>query len=97
MTLPVAAFVLAVCLGAVQTVGTQVLLQDAAADAARSVARGDSLEVARDRARGAVPGAAFSVSYVDDSVCVTLATSAQIAGSIPVAVEARSCALTDGR
>ncbi|MGO2111029.1 MAG: TadE family type IV pilus minor pilin [Pseudoclavibacter sp.] len=98
-SLPAVVLALAVCLGALQIGALQVRLQDAAADAARIVARGDSVAVAEQRAGGAVPGAAltFGGDGDGDLVCATLASEVPVAGLFSIPVSARSCALAGGQ
>ncbi|MGI6879339.1 TadE family type IV pilus minor pilin [Microbacterium sp. gxy059] len=94
VALPAVAAVLVIAVGALSAAGTQVRLQDAAADAARLVARDEP-----DRAPGAVtaqvPGADVRVSEEGELVCVTASTSFRLAvASIPL--EATGCALAGG-
>lgn len=94
---PALLLVLALCLGAVQLVGQQLRLTDAAADAARSAARGDDhVRVAALVARAA-PGAALSLSVQGEFVCAELSADAGAAlGSLGVHIGASSCALGGG-
>lgn len=92
---PAVVLVLAFCLAGMQLTAQQLRLQDAAATAARSVARGDSV----GPASGLVPGARLTVVRRGDLVCVTAstngATASGLLGAIPVG--ASSCALDGGR
>ncbi|MCU1421850.1 MAG: hypothetical protein JWN36_1501 [Microbacteriaceae bacterium] len=79
--MPAVVIVLACALGAMQLVTEQLRLQDAAAVAARTLARGD-------------PGASISSAGTDGLVCVT--ATARGHGLPPLgalALTARSCAL----
>ena len=93
VALPAVVFVLALCLTGMQAVGQQLRLADATAHAARSLARGESADVAAARAAREVPGASITQSTDGDLTCVT--------GSAPAAlgltVTASSCALSGGR
>lgn len=93
---PAVVLVLAFCLGGTQLGAQQVRVQDAAADAARALARGDP-DVAAGRAVSV--GASLTVSRPGDLICAEL--SAAAAGAIPLAgaipVRAASCALEGGR
>ncbi|HQG68802.1 MAG TPA: TadE family type IV pilus minor pilin [Rhodoglobus sp.] len=93
VALPAVILVLAACLTGMQAVGQQLRLADAAAHAARSLARGESADVAAARAAREVPGASITQSADGDLTCVT--------GSAPAAlgltVTASSCALSGGR
>lgn len=97
MSLPAVVLVLATCLGALQVGAVQIRVQDAAADAARTVARGEALAIAESRAEGAVPGVSLVVAEDGDLVCATLTRDVSVAGFIVVPVEASSCALAGGR
>jgi hypothetical protein len=93
--LPAAVVVLALCLGGIQTVGQQVRLMDAAADAARLLARGDPPAAARERVARSVGAASFTVESEGDFRCVHLsATPAFLpTRALGAPVTARSCAL----
>jgi Flp pilus assembly protein TadG len=93
VALPAVVLLLALCLTGMQAVGQQLRLADATAHAARSLARGESADVAAARAAREVPGASITQSTDGDLTCVT--------GSAPAAlgltVTASSCALSGGR
>lgn len=95
-SLPAVVLVLAVALGAVQAVGVQVRLQDAAADAARTVARGDDASLAAERVEAALPGAHLVVGDDGELVCAVVTRDTALAGLAPVTLSARSCALAGG-
>lgn len=97
MALPAVVLVLALCLGGVQATALQVRLQDAAADAARSTARGDSAALVAERAALAVPGVELLVATEGELVCATLRQGLHLAGVVALDVSARSCALNGGR
>ncbi|GAA3760474.1 hypothetical protein GCM10022240_11430 [Microbacterium kribbense] len=93
----VPAVVLVLVLGAA-TLGAcsrQVRLQDAAADAARLVARGESTARAGSVLAGAVAGATARVARHDDLVCVIASAPAGLPVPIPP-LRASSCALDGG-
>jgi hypothetical protein len=94
IALPAVVIVLACCLSALQIAGTQLRLQDAAALAARSVARGEGAAVASARASRMVPGASLSQRASADLECVTLRAPSAIGG---LTLSASSCALSGGR
>ncbi|WP_235492763.1 MULTISPECIES: TadE family type IV pilus minor pilin [unclassified Leifsonia] len=97
VALPAVALVLAVCLAGVQAVSIQVRLTDAAADAARTLARGDGVDLAAARLSAAVPGATLSVDSSGDLVCVAAgAPAGSHAVLAALTVSARSCALGGG-
>jgi hypothetical protein len=85
--------VLACCLGGLRLAGEQLRLQDAAAAAARAVARGEGEGIATTL----VPGASVARQDRGDLACVTVATSGGLGLIGSVALEASSCALADGR
>ncbi|HQJ34995.1 MAG TPA: pilus assembly protein [Rhodoglobus sp.] len=93
VALPAVVLLFALCLTGMQAVGQQLRLADATAHAARSLARGESADVAAARAAREVPGASITQSTDGDLTCVT--------GSAPAAlgltVTASSCALSGGR
>jgi len=93
VALPAVVLLFALCLTGMQAVGQQLRLADATAHAARSLARGESADVAAARAAREVPGASITQSADGDLTCVT--------GSAPAAlgltVTASSCALSGGR
>lgn len=93
VALPAVVLVLAACLGGLQVAGHQLRLQDAAAVAARSVARGGSLGAAQARASRMVPGASVAHRTDGDLVCVSLALV------VPpgLTLRAASCALGGGQ
>lgn len=95
---PAVLLVLAFCLGAVQVVGQQVRMTDAAADGARSLARGDSVGQAASRVQRSVGNVALARSREGEFVCVRLSAPASFApaAAIGVSVTASGCALAGG-
>lgn len=91
LALPAVMLVFACCLAGLQVAGTQLRVQDAAAAAARSLARGDPTAVVSRL----VPGATLSRHDDGDLVCATVA--ARASGLIPLELHATSCALGGGR
>lgn len=93
---PAVLLVLAFCLGAVQVVVQQARLTDAAADGARSIARGDLAGTAHANMLTAVGSATVSVDRRIDLVCVTATQRAAGPASLTgVRVTGRGCALGD--
>jgi len=90
--------VLAFCLAAIQIVGQQVRITDAAADGARSLARGDTAAVAAQRVRHSVGGASIADSRDGEYVCIDVSQPAEFAPArlIGIDVTAHSCALAGG-
>ncbi len=74
----------------------QVRLQDAAADAARLVARGESDARALSAVTAAVGGATVVIGHRDDLVCVEASAPAGVPVPVP-RLRASSCALAGGR
>lgn len=100
ITMPVLLLVLALCIGGVQAASAHVRLQDAAADAARGIARGDSPQLVAARAEHALARTQIQQEQelAGDLVCVTLRAPAHIAGiNTGIELTARSCALSGGR
>ncbi|MGX5697462.1 TadE family type IV pilus minor pilin [Agromyces soli] len=97
VALPAVALVLAACLAAVMLVAQQVRLTDAAADAARSLGRGESSAEAEAIAARVAGGGVSLASVVDDAfVCATLrAPGAGLLGGVELS--ASSCAVSGGR
>jgi len=98
VAIPAVLLVLAVALGGVRLAGVQLRAQDAAADAARGLARGDSAAVVRGRLDRQLPGASLQRADDGELVCATVRASADgpsaVLGLVP---SARSCALGGGR
>lgn len=96
ITLPAVVLVLAACLGGLGLAAAHVRAQDAAADAARLLARGESTTTASEHVGHIAPGGQLSVSRPADLVCVTVRITQRIM-LIPVELAASSCALGGGR
>ena len=90
---PAIALVVLFGVGALTAGAKHVRLQDAASDAARIVARGESHEAAGGVVADAVPGAVAAVEHQGDMVCVTATAPS---GIIAATLSARSCALAGG-
>ena len=90
---PAIALVVLFGVGALAAGAKHVRLQDAAADAARIVARGEPADAATGVVTAAVAGAAASVEQRGDLVCVTATAPS---GIVAVSLSARSCALAGG-
>jgi hypothetical protein len=92
--LPAVLVVLACCLGAVQVVGQQVRITDAA-DIARLLARGDSAAPAAGLLAAVGPGAALAQDRQGEFVCARLSAPSAFApfAAAGLTLAARSCAL----
>jgi Flp pilus assembly protein TadG len=96
VALPAVVLVLALGAGVLGACGRQVRLQDAAADAARLVARDESEARAHAVVSAAVGGATATVRHRGDLVCVDATAPTGLV--VPVAdLRAASCALAGGR
>ena len=95
MVLPAVLLVLACCLGAVQVVSQQVRLTDAAGDAARLLARGDTAGQASALVRRSVGGARLAAEWRGEFVCARLSAPAEFGpyAAFGLTVAADSCAL----
>ncbi len=94
---PAVVVVLALLLGGVQVAALQVRAQDAAADAARGLGRGDGEGVVRARLAGQVPGAELDAWRDGELRCVRVRVMpGGAATALGVTAEARACALDDG-
>ncbi|MGW9112539.1 TadE family type IV pilus minor pilin [Microbacterium sp. NPDC055683] len=93
VALPAVVLVTALGIAGLGAASLQVRLQDAAADAARLIARGED----EGRAAGVVAtaGGALSIAHQGDLVCATARADARI-GSLAVPLAATSCALAGG-
>ena len=96
MILPAIGFVLAAGLGLVHLGAVQVQLTDAAADAARIIARGDPPGEATARIAAAHPGASMAVSVRGALICVTARAEPQsgLLGAF-LSFQSTGCALND--
>ncbi len=98
VAMPAVLLVLATALGGIQLAGLQLRLQDAAADAARSLGRGESVSAAGQQARLQVPGSELVEHARDDLVCAQLSASPTgPIGLTGMRIEATACALAGGR
>lgn len=96
VALPAVLLVLATVLGGVQLGTLQLRLQDAAADAARSLGRGEPGPTVASRIARQVPSARWSATRSAGLVCAHLvAVAAPPAGVLGVQAAATSCALEE--
>jgi hypothetical protein len=93
---PAVLLVLAVCLGGLQLATQQLRLQDAAALAARSAARGSPIDVL---ITALVPGASVRVEVKGNLICARVTMPSTLPSVIlaEVTLSATSCALGQGR
>jgi len=96
--MPAVLLVLATALGGVQLSGLHLRLQDAVADAARMLGRGEDVATASARAGRQVPGAQLSARTEGGGlVCARLvAIPDGIIGLTGLQVQAGACALSGG-
>lgn len=96
--IPAVILVLGAALGCMQVAGEQLRLQDATADAARMLARGDGAGAASSRLTQAVPGAHLTVRHRGDLVCVVARARSSAGGGLlsALTVRADGCALDAG-
>ncbi|MFD6700839.1 MULTISPECIES: TadE family type IV pilus minor pilin [unclassified Microbacterium] len=97
VALPIVVLVMLLGAGVVGAGTRLVSLQDAAADAARILGRGDADGDADAVVRRADPAAGIAVSRSDGLVCVTAGVDTRILGSISIPMRATGCALDGGR
>ncbi|MCU1545023.1 MAG: hypothetical protein JWP30_123 [Homoserinimonas sp.] len=92
--MPAVVLVLVFCLGGLRLGAEQLRLQDAAAEAARQISRGEPLESVAERVRGLVPGAALATADRQQLVCVSVGSGNRLLafGSV-LTLAATSCAL----
>jgi Flp pilus assembly protein TadG len=98
MVLPAVVLVLAMCLGAVQVTGQQVRMTDAAASAARSLARGDGHGPATAIARQAAGSVTLASESRGQFVCAHLSAPSEFLpfAAAGLQLEVSSCALAGG-
>lgn len=96
VALPAALLALLLGVGALSAAATQVSLQDAAADAARLIGRGESTSRAAGVVATAVDGARSASRADGDLVCVTASVDLRVGRIIAVPLRASSCALAGG-
>jgi Flp pilus assembly protein TadG len=96
VALPAIVLALALGVGALTTAAQQVRLQDAAADAARLVARGEPEGRVSSVIAGAVRGADSRIDRQGDLVCVTASAAVRAGGLVPLTLDATGCALAGG-
>lgn len=96
--IPAVLLILACCLGAVQVVGQQIRLTDAAADGARSLARGDGVAGASRLVRQVAGAVHVTTSRKGDFLCMTVSAKAAFgpAGLVGLSVSGSGCALAEG-
>ncbi|MFS0895347.1 TadE family type IV pilus minor pilin [Microbacterium sp. 179-I 3D3 NHS] len=97
LALPAVVLVMLLGAGVLGAASRHVALQDAAADAARLLGRGEGADAAHRVVGAAVRGAAVSSSHSGDLVCVTASLDLSIGALVRVPVRASSCALDGGR
>ncbi|WP_243408932.1 MULTISPECIES: TadE family type IV pilus minor pilin [unclassified Microbacterium] len=97
LALPAVLLALLLGAGALGAASRQVALQDAAADAARLLGRGEGAGAAEGIVGRAVPGAGVSSSRSGDLVCVTASIDVSLGAVIRLPLQASSCALDGGR
>jgi len=95
VALPAVILVLLLGVGALGASASQVRLQDAAADAARLAARGETDARVRAVVAQAQPGGIAVIESRGDLVCVE--ASAPAPAALPLRITATSCALAGGR
>jgi Flp pilus assembly protein TadG len=96
VALPAILLLLVLCVGALSSASRQVRLQDAVADAARLIARGDDQGRALALVSAAAAGAEASVAPSGDLVCVHASAPVGVP-LLEVRFTASACALGDGR
>ncbi|WP_309342372.1 pilus assembly protein [Microbacterium sp.] len=97
VALPIVVLTLLLGVGALGAGVRMVTLQDAVADAARIIGRGDGEGEARAVVARADPAAEFAVSRSDALVCVAASAQARLLGGIVARIRATGCALDGGR
>ncbi|WP_193596704.1 TadE family type IV pilus minor pilin [Microbacterium sp. YJN-G] len=96
VALPAVLLALMLGAGALSAAAQQVALQDAAADAARLLGRGESNDRAAGVVQRAVGGARLSAHRADGLVCAAASAEVQFGRLISIPLRAESCALEGG-
>ncbi len=96
LALPAVALTLLFGVGALSAASQQVALQDATADAARLLGRGESVAAAHATVVASVGGAHVSDDVRGDLACVSARVDVFV-GVIGIPLTASSCALSGGR
>lgn len=96
LALPAVVLTLLLGAGALGAASRQVSLQDAAADAARLLGRGEGDAAAAGAVTAAVPGAGMVSRSEGDLVCVTASVEVAIGNLLTLPLRASSCALGGG-
>lgn len=97
VALPAVLLALLLGIGSLMAATQQVMLQDAAADAARLLGRGEGEQAAAAVIARSVDGASFSQRRDGDLRCVTARADAAFGRLIAIPLRASSCALDGGR
>ena len=97
LALPAVVLTLLLGAGALGAASRQVALQDAVADAARLLGRGESAAAAEAAVAASASGAGVSSAHQGDLVCVTARLDVAVGAVINVPLHASSCALDGGR
>ncbi len=96
LALPAAVLALAMGVGALSAAATQVSLQDAVADAARLLARGESAQRAQHAVRASLAGVHLTSRRAEGLVCVTGEVDLAVGQLIRLPLRAAACALDGG-
>lgn len=96
--LPAVLLMLVLIIGVFQGVSQQLRVVDAAAVAARSVARGESVDTAKDRVTSLIGSHDLTSSSEGEFVCVSLSSPVHVLSVLVggIILSARSCSLAGG-
>ncbi|KJL31266.1 TadE family type IV pilus minor pilin [Microbacterium azadirachtae] len=97
VALPIVVLTLLLGVGGLGAGMRMVVLQDAVADAARILGRGDDAGDAGAAVARADPVAGIAVARSESLVCVTASAETRLLGGIVVPIRATGCALDGGR
>ncbi len=97
LALPAVALTLLLGAGALGAAAQQVALQDAVADAARLLGRGESEAAAHATVAASSADARMSSAARGDLICVSAQLDAQVGRLISIPLSASSCALSGGK
>lgn len=97
MALPAVLLIVVLAIGGMHAQAQRIVLQDAASDAARLIARGEDAGRADTLIAASVPGAGISLAPSGDLVCVHARAPVQLFPGVFVTITARACALSGGK
>lgn len=97
VALPAVLLIVVLAVGAMHAQAERIVLQDAASDAARLIARGEDGGRADALIAKAVPGGGLSIAPNGDLVCVRASAPVRVFPGVLIDITASACALAGGQ